>query len=164
MHRSFVAALAAVVLAGCATASRDRPEDATLVCVQNDTEHSLTVNIRDAGTRSILGQIHLSAFGSGKRWIRTGGGGNPIMVSVDALGVRGDWVPPAFGSILLSPGVSLSLTVGMGGVTPFAHSTVNAGCREVPSRRDTVSDSASSGSRTRTAVSSAPTRRDRGPS
>ena len=141
--RTVLSVAATALLLGCASASHDPTEDATLICVENDTEHPLTVEVRDAGTQSIFGTIHVSQFGTGKRWVRLGDSGNPVMVSVDAVGVPGRWVPPAFSRIILAPGVSLSLNVGMDGVTPFAHSSVGAGCRKVPTEQDSAADSAS---------------------
>lgn len=130
MSNRLVLAVASALLLGCASTSQDpgrEESDDTFVCVENQSDFSVTVNVRDASGVSRLGQIHVSPFGTARRRIRTGGF-RPIMVSIDAVGLPQEWVPPAFSRIVVSPGVSLSLRVGEHGITPFAHSSVGGGC------------------------------------
>lgn len=142
MRADLVAGIIAIALGGCATGS-PQPADGrgTLVCVTNETERTLTVEIRDADTFDKFGQLSLSPYGSSARRIRTGASDNALMAVVDAVGVSGKWVPPAFERIVLSPGAPLSLTVGTDGVSRFSHSTVNADCRQVSDLRGRGADS-----------------------
>lgn len=152
MRIALSVAATALVLLGCATASHDPTEDATFVCVVNDTEHPLTAEVRDADTHDRLGQLFVSGFGRADRWIRTGSSYHPVMVSVDAVGFVGKWVPPAFRRILIGPGAPLSLTVGTRGVTPFAHSSVSAYCRNGSPTTDSTADSTATDSASTDAV------------
>lgn len=155
MRRRLVTAVAALTVLGCAGAQHPRSEAATLVCVRNDTEHPVTVEVRDADSRDELGQIHVTGFTSAERWIRTGSGSGPIMVSIDAVGMVGRWVPPAFERILVGPDVPLALTVGTDGITPFAHSSVDGACPRAGAEGDPDSASATADSASADSVAGA---------
>lgn len=129
---------ALIFIAGCASTAHKTRESATLVCIDNQSEHAITVRIQDADSQDTFGQLHLSGFGTRRRWVQTEGADNPVMVSLAISGHHEKWVPPAFNRIDLSPAAVLSLTVGMDGLTPFAHSSVKAGCQQDLSPSDSV--------------------------
>lgn len=103
------------------TQKLERMADQTQVCVQNDREFTVTVEIRDSNTGTEYASIYAPSFAERCEWTNLEAG-ELVHGVIDAVGLRRDVVPPAWRHMMVGSR-TMRLTIGADGLTRFSHSS-----------------------------------------
>lgn len=96
-------------------------EDDRRVCIDNDREFTIRAEVRDAQTGTEYAELYLPSFGETCERVELARAGEMVTVTLKAVGGP-DATPMAFRDLLVT-GRAMRLTIGMDGVTPYAHSS-----------------------------------------
>lgn len=118
MKRVLLALLLLLLPFGCAQPNQNY-SNKTTVCVENDREHSMRVEIRDASTNAQYGELWMHSFEDVCEEMSIPPSAT-LRGVIKSVSVRYDVSPPAWRDMLRSD--YMILVVGGDGLTPFAHS------------------------------------------
>jgi len=98
-------------------------EGQTPICVENEREHYMRVEILGGPGREELSDIPVHAFTKECEWVSVAPYEH-VAARITSVSVGRDVIPPQWAHVLIPASGSITFVVGADGLTPFAHSSV----------------------------------------